>query len=83
MKMPPRYYLKDLRVKLRKTQKQIATRMGVEVFVYCNIENGKRGSLMNAKKLYALAKALEISLDELCKWEIEYLNLIEKIKSES
>lgn len=83
MKMPQRYYLKDLRVKLRKTQKQIATRMGVEVFVYCNIENGKRGSLMNAKKLYALAKALEISLDELCKWEIEYLNLIEKIKSES
>ena len=67
MKMPARYYIKDLRVKLRKTQKQIATRMGVEVFVYCNIENGKRGSLMNAKKLYALAKALEISLDELCK----------------
>lgn len=83
MKMPQRYYLKDLRVKLRKTQKQIATRMGVEVFVYCNIENGKRGSLMNAKKLYALAKALEISLDELCKWEIEYLNLIERIKGES
>ncbi|MBQ6921328.1 MAG: helix-turn-helix transcriptional regulator [Bacilli bacterium] len=83
MKMPQRYYLKDLRVKLRKTQKQIATRMGVEVFVYCNIENGKRGSLMNAKKLYALAKALEISLDELCKWEIEYLNLIEIIKGES
>ena len=81
--MPQRYYLKDLRVKLRKTQKQIATRMGVEVFVYCNIENGKRGSLMNAKKLYALAKALEISLDELCKWEIEYLNLIEIIKGES
>ena len=83
MKMPQRYYLKDLRVKLRKTQRQIATRMGVEVFVYCNIENGKRGSLMNAKKLYALAKALEISLDELCKWEIEYLNLIEIIKGES
>lgn len=38
---------------------------------------------MNTKKLYALAKALEISLDELCKWEIEYLNFIEKIKGES
>lgn len=44
-----------------------------------------------AEKLMVLAtlvrckfpKALEISFDELCKREIEYLNLIEKIKGES
>lgn len=78
-----RLYLSNLRCKLNMSQKDVATAYNIETFVYCQIESGKRGALMNASKIIDLAKAFHISVEEFCLMEAEYLtNRREKLEEE-
>ncbi len=70
----PRDYLKKMRYSLGWTQKQVATKMGIDAYVYNGIENGHRGALMNAKRLKALAFAFGIPVAELIDSEIAYID---------
>lgn len=73
----PRDYLQKMRDSLCWTQKEVATRMGIDTFVYNGIENGRRGALMNAKRLKSLAFAFGIPVSELIDMEIRYLDEVE------
>lgn len=59
---------------------KVAKLVGWDHCTYNQIENGKLGNLMNAKKLKALADAFEVDVGELINKEIEYLNEYEKLK---
>ena len=69
-----------LRDKAGLTQKQVAMAMGVEPHVYNQIENGKGGALMNAKKLLALADLL-MPHDLRCflQLEVQYQSKIDEL----
>ena len=75
-KTKTRDYLLMLRDKAGLTQKQVAMAMGVEPHVYNQIENGKGGALMNAKKLLALADLLIVKTES-----ANTLNLSSKVYS--
>ena len=68
-----RHYLSNLRCKLNMSQKDVATACNIETFVYCQIESGKRGALMNALKIIDLANAFHVGIEEFCRMEADYL----------
>lgn len=68
-----RLYLSNLRCKLNMSQKDVASACNIETFVYCQIESGKRGALMNASKIIGLANAFHVGVEEFCKMEADYL----------
>lgn len=70
----PRDYLQKMRYSLGWTQKQVAVKMGIDTFVYNGIENGRRGALMNAKRLKQLAFAFGVPVAELIDLEIAYMD---------
>ncbi len=63
------------------TQKDVAIKMGVETHEYNEIENGKRGTLMNARKLYLLAKAFNLDCETLLTNEIAFLDEVDALNS--
>ncbi len=69
---PRRIYLQNLRCKLDMSQKDVALKANMEIFVYCQFEKGSRGALMNCEKIKALANALSIGVAEFVDLEIEY-----------
>lgn len=56
--------LKELRLKKDETQKQIADKLGITQFTYCNYEKGKTEPDINL--LIKLADYYDVSLDYLC-----------------
>lgn len=62
------------------SQKDVAELADMEIFVYCQIENGKRGTLMNAKKLKLLADAFKIPVEDMIDLEIEYTDKLDMLK---
>ena len=76
-----RTYLIKVRDIHHMTQKDVATKMGVEIHVYNEIENGKRGTLMNARKLYLLAKAFNLDCETLLTNEIAFLDEVDALNS--
>lgn len=75
-----RMYLYKYREKKGLSQLKVAKLVGWDHCTYNQIENGKLGNLMNAKKLKALADAFEVDVSELIENEIAYLNEYEKLK---
>ena len=56
--------LKELRLKKDETQKEIADKLGITQFTYCNYEKGKTEPDINL--LIKLANYYNVSLDYLC-----------------
>ena len=75
----PRFYLVRLRSELGLSQYEVALISGIRPTFYNLVENGKKGDRMDARKLLALAKALECPLEKLCSLEAEYMNEIDRL----
>lgn len=60
--------LKEIRVKKKMTQTEVACKSRISVSTYINIENGK--SLPNIKTALLIAKALQCKVEKLFKVEI-------------
>ena len=67
----PRKWLLDLRGDL--SQAKVAYGIGMEQGTYNQIEAGKQGFHMNAPRLLALSKVLNVPLEEICTKESDYL----------
>jgi DNA-binding XRE family transcriptional regulator len=65
------------------SQNEAAIRAGMTRQYYCNIENGARGQKLPISTAKKIAKALNLTLDELWEYEKEYLQeLKEEAKKE-
>lgn len=73
----PRKWLLDLRGEL--SQAKVAYGIGMEQGTYNQIEAGKQGFHMNAPRLLALSKVLQVSLEEICIKESDYLYDLAKL----
>lgn len=74
-----RMYLYKYREKKGLSQLKVAKLVGWDHCTYNQIENGKLGNLMNAKKLKGLADAFDVDVSEIIDKEIEYLNEYERL----
>lgn len=61
------------------SQQNVADACNIDIVTYNQIENGKRGNLMNAKKLIALAVAFNVSVEKICHLEADYLDHFNKV----
>ena len=77
----PRYYLSDLRSKLKLSQEYIANCLRMKREHYCRLESGSRGDRMDIRKIIKLAKALNIDITYLVNEEAKYLDYIDKINN--
>ena len=80
-----RDYLRKRRNALGLSQAKVADKCEIDPITYNQIEVGKLGHLMNAKRLVSISDCLGIPLDELCQMEIDYqqkLNEANGIKKE-
>ncbi|MBO6261651.1 MAG: helix-turn-helix transcriptional regulator [Bacilli bacterium] len=77
---PLRYYLIKLRELRHLTQKKVAVHLEMETHNYSAIENGYRGKgkFMNAERLVKLAEVFDISLEDICAFEIRYQSVIKE-----
>ncbi len=75
-----RLYLSNLRCERDMSQKQVASLAGMETFVYCQIESGKRGNLMTAKKLKLLAEAFRIPVERMIDLEVKYTDDLDALR---
>lgn len=76
-KFVPRLYLTKLRTDKGMSQLKLAEQIGMDGPVYNQIELGKQGSLMNARRLLSLSRALEVDLKMLCLLEANYLDEVD------
>ena len=74
----PRHYLITIRAEKKISQNVVCLRAGIIQSLYSRIENGYRGSLMNARQLISLADALEVPVEELVRLEARYLEDIDR-----
>ena len=77
----PRYYLSELRSKLKLSQEYIARCLGMQREHYCRLESGSRGDRMDIRKIIKLANALNIDITYLVKEEAKYLDYIDEINN--
>lgn len=60
------------------SQRDVAKALGMDYPTYNQIECGKQGRLMNAEKLYGLAKILNVSVEKVALLEIKYQREIKR-----
>lgn len=73
-----RTWLVNRRIELKLTQLLVANSMGLQLTTYNQIECGKQGFQMNAPRLLALAKVLQMPVEDVCIKETKYLISIVK-----
>lgn len=76
-----RMYLSNLRCERDMSQGDVSKLIGTETFVYCQMESGKRGLLMTAKKLKLLADAFKIPVERMVDLEIKYSDDLERLRT--
>lgn len=78
-KYVPRLYLTKLRTDKGLSQLKLAEQIGMDAPVYNQVEARKQGSLMNARRLLSLSRALEVDIKVLCLLEADYLNEVDTV----
>lgn len=78
-KYVPRLYLSKLREAKGLSQIRFASKIQMDRPTYNQIENGKQGFLMNARRLMKIAEVLGVPVEMVCREEIAYLDEVDKV----